>query len=405
MEWVEIAASSIEEAKELALDRLGVTASELEVQVVEEASSSLFGLRRSDARIRARVIPTKPPAKAGEGGRDSERRRAKKRSEKGDRQRKTGKSGGGSSANKQGQTKQTQARKPRGEKPGKQKPTGQQAAKQRDQKDSTGRGNKRADTGRTSSKAEAATSASSDGVVRRRRRGAGPSGPEGMARQRPDVEPDNGVSADVAPTGERTPTVPSLDIEATGASAADTTRSRRIRRLDQNNSSETTKDKDHKMSEEVSLEEQGSLVTSFLDGVVESFGLTGKAEVTSIEDEWIDVSIQGDDLGVLIGPGGKTVFALAEVAKTALQRHVGDGRRGRVRVDVAGYREFRRAALIEFATEQAAAVVDSGSGRALESMGSVDRKIVHDAIVEVEGVSSRSEGEEPRRRVVLLPAD
>ncbi len=185
----------------------------------------------------------------------------------------------------------------------------------------------------------------------------------------------------------------------------DKTKSRRIRRLDTSSNSETNTDKDHEMSEEVSLEEQGTLVTSFLDGVVESFGLTGKAEVTSVEDEWIDVSIQGDDLGLLIGPGGKTLFALAEVAKTALQRHVGDGRRGRVRVDVAGYRDFRRTALIEFTTEQAAALVESGSGRALEAMGSVDRKIVHDAVAEIEGVSSRSEGDEPRRRVVLFPAD
>ena len=63
MEWVEIAAPSVDEAREIALDRLGVTASEIELEVLAEPTKALFGLRRTDARIRARVKPTAPPAK------------------------------------------------------------------------------------------------------------------------------------------------------------------------------------------------------------------------------------------------------------------------------------------------------------------------------------------------------
>ncbi len=158
------------------------------------------------------------------------------------------------------------------------------------------------------------------------------------------------------------------------------------------------------MSEEVSMEEQGSMVVEFLDGLVASYGLTGSASVTEIDDDVIDVAINGEGLGVLIGPGGHTLGALGEVSKTALQRRLGGNAKCRVRVDVAGYRETRRSALVAFTSEVAAKVRDTGAPHALEPMSSIDRKIVHDAVGELDGVGSTSDGEEPRRRVVIVPA-
>src|SRR6476661_3562664 len=64
MEWIEVSARSVEDARELALDRLGVVADELEYEVIDEPRGGLFGLGRADARIRARVKPLsreKPP--------------------------------------------------------------------------------------------------------------------------------------------------------------------------------------------------------------------------------------------------------------------------------------------------------------------------------------------------------
>jgi spoIIIJ-associated protein len=74
-----------------------------------------------------------------------------------------------------------------------------------------------------------------------------------------------------------------------------------------------------------------------------------------------------------------------------------------VHVDVAGYRARRRDALAAFARNVANEVKESGAARSLEPMGSADRKVVHDALTDVEGVSTVSEGEDPRRRVVIVP--
>ena len=75
----------------------------------------------------------------------------------------------------------------------------------------------------------------------------------------------------------------------------------------------------------------------------------------------------------------------------------------RLRVDVGGYRERRREALAKFATKVAAQVVDSGEPASLEPMSAADRKVVHDAVNDIDGVQTSSEGEDPRRRVVISP--
>ena len=85
------------------------------------------------------------------------------------------------------------------------------------------------------------------------------------------------------------------------------------------------------------------------------------------------------------------------------QRRFGD-HETRLRVDVAGYREKRREALTRFALKVAGDVKSSGQARALEPMNSSDRKIVHDALTELEGISTRSEGSDPFRRVVVALA-
>jgi spoIIIJ-associated protein len=105
----------------------------------------------------------------------------------------------------------------------------------------------------------------------------------------------------------------------------------------------------------------------------------------------------------LIGPKGQTLSALQELTRTVVQRKLG-ARSGRLLVDVAEYRRTRRAALERFATEVAGKVKEAGVSTALEPMAPADRKVVHDTVNAIDGVSTTSEGEEPHRRVVIVPS-
>jgi spoIIIJ-associated protein len=154
--------------------------------------------------------------------------------------------------------------------------------------------------------------------------------------------------------------------------------------------------------EEMSIEAQAELAESFVRGVVEGFGFSATVE-SSISDDVIQVRVAGEGLGFLVGPRGATVDALQELTRTAVQ-HRSDEHAGRIHVDVAGYRARRAAALQDFARRVATEVLTSGEAQALEPMNAVDRKAVHDAIHEAPGVATGSEGEDPRRYVVIRPA-
>ena len=140
---------------------------------------------------------------------------------------------------------------------------------------------------------------------------------------------------------------------------------------------------------------------AFVEGLSTSFGFDGSVDA-SVDGSEIEVRVSGDSLGLLIGPGGRTLLAIQDLARVAAQRRLGD-HDTRLRIDVAGYREKRRQALERFATTVAAQVKESGVARSLDPMPSADRKVLHDALAEIDGVTSRSEGEDPNRRVVVAP--
>jgi spoIIIJ-associated protein len=151
----------------------------------------------------------------------------------------------------------------------------------------------------------------------------------------------------------------------------------------------------------VPVERQAETATSFTAGLVEAFGTP--AQVTNvIEDGTITVNIDGSDLGLLVGPRGATLNAIEELVKAVVQRETG-GHGARIHVDVAGYRAKRRAALAEFTRKLAQQVIDTGEEQILEPMQAPDRKIVHDTVSEIDGVETSSEGEDPRRYVVIRP--
>lgn len=152
----------------------------------------------------------------------------------------------------------------------------------------------------------------------------------------------------------------------------------------------------------VPVANQAEHAAKFADELVRTMGFSASVR-TEIDEDDVTVHIEGDGLGALVGPRGVTIQALEEVVRAVVQHHAG-GHSAWVHVDVAGYRQRRRAALAEFARQVAAEVTANGEERALEPMSAADRKVVHDVISEIDGVDTTSEGEEPRRRVVVLPA-
>lgn len=152
----------------------------------------------------------------------------------------------------------------------------------------------------------------------------------------------------------------------------------------------------------VSPQEVGDAALAFMEGLTDAFGASASSTLT-VEDTELMVRTDGQELGLLVGPGGRTLNAIQDLARVSSQRRLGD-HDTRLRIDVAGYRERRQAALARFAQDVAESVRSSGSARSLEPMSSADRKVIHDALNAEEGVASRSEGEDPNRRVVVEPA-
>lgn len=281
MEWVEITATTIEDAKALALDRLGIDDGDAEFEIVEEPKAGLFGRTRGEARVRARIKPNSVRAKA-----DRRDRRGK--------------------------------------------PAGERSTKPRQER------TERSDRGE-----------------RQERSDRGPRKERAPRQARPER----------TPRAERTPREDLPPVDPTTVSA---------------------------------------VATTFLEGLVSAAGLKGSVSA-KVEGENIDIDVLGDDLGFLVGTKGATLLALQDLTRVVSQRRLGD-HETRLRVDVAGYREKRREALSRFALKVAEDVKTSGQARALEPMNSSDRKIVHDALTEVDGISTRSEGSDPFRRVVVALA-
>lgn len=152
---------------------------------------------------------------------------------------------------------------------------------------------------------------------------------------------------------------------------------------------------------EVSPQEVGDAAVAFMDGLVSAFGAEGATEL-EIDGTELDVRVQGEGLGLLVGRGGRTLNAVQDLARVAAQRRLGD-HETRLRIDVARYRERRAEALVRFAADVAEQVRSSGTARSLEPMSSADRKVIHDALNDQDGVESRSEGDDPNRRVVVSP--
>lgn len=141
----------------------------------------------------------------------------------------------------------------------------------------------------------------------------------------------------------------------------------------------------------------------FVRGLVEACGLKATVTSVTVDENYDEIQVTGSDLGMLIGPRAAVLDAVQELTRVVVQRRSGGRGESRLRVDIGGYRMRRREALERFAIKLAQEVQQSGVAKALEPMNAADRKVVHDIVGTLEGVATLSEGEDPRRRVVIVP--
>ena len=298
MEWVETTGKTLAEAKDAALDRLGVHEEDAEFDVLEEPQQGLFGRVRGEARVRARVRPAQARQKVD--------RRDRKRAERAEK----------------------------------------------------------TDKGET-------TQVSSD---------------------QPATEPTTRTAKSTAKSSKSPAKSPTKSSANTPANSSRTDSSR-------TDSSRTGPEGEST----VDADQVGEEARRFVDELVAAFRLTGTTELIADGDD-LEIRVHGQELGLLVGPRGTTLQAVQDLTRVASQRRLGD-HNTRLRVDVGGYRERRRAALGTFATQMAEEVKASGVARVLEPMSSADRKVIHDTLAEIDEISTRSEGDDPYRRVVIAPAN
>ncbi|WP_308469917.1 Jag family protein [Kineococcus rubinsiae] len=151
------------------------------------------------------------------------------------------------------------------------------------------------------------------------------------------------------------------------------------------------------------LEEEGDVAADYLEELLDIVDLDGDIDI-DIENGRASVAIVADGAGTpalrkLVGSDGEVLEALQELTRLAVQAQTGD--RTRLLLDVAGFRAEKRTSLIGLAQEVVARVRASGTDEKLDPMPAFERKVVHDAVAAA-GLESESEGEEPRRRVVVL---
>jgi spoIIIJ-associated protein len=149
------------------------------------------------------------------------------------------------------------------------------------------------------------------------------------------------------------------------------------------------------------LELEGEIAADYIEGLLDVADLDGDIDM-DVEGDRAVVSVVGATLDELVGPRGEVLEALQELTRLAVHRHTGV--RTRIMIDVGGYRLRRRTELAETGRDAADEVKRTGVPKKLWAMNPFERKIVHDAVAAA-GLRSESEGEEPDRRVVVLPGN
>jgi spoIIIJ-associated protein len=195
--------------------------------------------------------------------------------------------------------------------------------------------------------------------------------------------------SDAAEAGDE-PTTPGVSPESQGDESA----------VDPGVGADGESDGSSKMTRAQRLEQEGEIAADYLEELLEIADLDGDLDM-DVEGDRATVSIVGADLPQLVGDNGEVLEALQELTRLAVYRETGE--RSRLMLDVSGHRSARRATLEEQAAAVVAQVNESGEPVSMAPMSPFERKVVHDAVAAA-GLSSESEGAEPHRYVVVLPA-
>jgi spoIIIJ-associated protein len=159
-------------------------------------------------------------------------------------------------------------------------------------------------------------------------------------------------------------------------------------------------DEDDDVSGDDLLVREGDVAGDYLERLLDILDKDGDIDL-DVEGDRASVAIVGGRLTDLIGPDGATLEALQELTRLAVAQSTGV--RSRLMLDIGGFRAKRRADLTALGGEAARRVASSRQPERLSPMNPFERKVVHDVVASVAGVRSESEGEEPNRRVVVLP--
>jgi len=155
------------------------------------------------------------------------------------------------------------------------------------------------------------------------------------------------------------------------------------------------------MTEKLSLlEQEGEIAADYLEALLDIADFDGDIDM-DVENDRATVSIVGADLNQLVGEKGAVLEALQELTRLAVTRETGE--RSRLMLDISGYRAEVKTKLVEVAKTAAAKALESGEEVELKAMNAFERKVVHDAVAEA-GAKSISKGEDPKRRIVVLPS-
>lgn len=147
------------------------------------------------------------------------------------------------------------------------------------------------------------------------------------------------------------------------------------------------------------LEQEGEIAADYLEELLDIADLDGDLDM-DVDGDRAAVSIVGAELSQLVGENGEVLDALQELTRLAVYRETGE--RSRLMLDISGYRARKREELVRVADEAVARARENGEPVSLAAMTPFERKVVHDAVAAA-GLTSESEGVEPRRHVVVLP--
>ena len=202
--------------------------------------------------------------------------------------------------------------------------------------------------------------------------------------------------------GSATPALPDADDASTDALVEPIDVLEEDDEDDEDEDDEDDEDDDDDDEEAVDslLVREGDVAGDYLERLLDILDVDGDIDL-DVEGDRASVAVVGGQLKTLIGPDGATLEALQELTRLAVAQSTGV--RSRLMLDIGGFRAKRRADLTALATEAAARVAQSRQPERLAAMNPFERKVVHDVIAAAAGVRSESEGEEPNRRVVVLP--